>query len=123
MTLSNLFWTLCGRLKYPARIIEAGDGYEVRFRDFSDVSGVTETREQAIAIAVDVLQDGVQVCFLRSSALPPPSRLERGEVMVALPLEASRKARRVSRLFHALQRVALPASLQQGQEEDAPHIF
>ena len=70
---------------YPARLAREPDGrYTVTFPDLPDAITQGEDRDDAIAMAADCLAETVGARMAERADIPAPSRLKRGQVLVAV---------------------------------------
>ncbi len=72
-------------LSYPARITRDGDSVGVTFPDIPEAITFGDTREEALAMAVDALTTAMDFYFEDKRIVPPPSPLKRGQVLIDLP--------------------------------------
>ncbi|MDP7548754.1 MAG: type II toxin-antitoxin system HicB family antitoxin [Alphaproteobacteria bacterium] len=87
MMISPLSYT------YPARLAEQDEGgYLVTFRDLPDALTDGDDRADAFEQAVDCLTAAVGARLAMSEDIPPPTPVEKGEILVPLPGVMSAKA-------------------------------
>ena len=78
---------------YPARLRREPDGrYLVTFPDLPDAITQGEDPDDAVAMAADCLAETVAARMAQRADIPAPSRLERGQVRVAVPVHVAVKA-------------------------------
>lgn len=78
--------------KYPARFDPADEGgYTVTFRDVPEAITQGDTLEEAEAMARDALVTAMDFYFEDGRPVPAPSKLEKGERLVALPPSVAAK--------------------------------
>lgn len=71
---------------YPALLTAESDGgYSVMFRDIPEAIGQGDTREQALAAAVDVLAVALEFRIKDHEPWPHPSAPATGEDVISLP--------------------------------------
>ena len=72
-------------LSYPARISRDGDGFMVSFPDIPEALTGAPTKAEALEMAGDALTTAMDSYFEDRRAVPPPSVVKRGQVLVDLP--------------------------------------
>ena len=79
-------------LRYPARFEPADEGgYVVTFRDIPEAITQGDTIEEARAEAADALLTAMDFYFEDKRSVPAPSKIKKGEELVALPASVSAK--------------------------------
>lgn len=79
-------------MRYPALFAPADEGgYVVTFRDIPEAITQGDDDIEAMEMAEDVLISSMDFYFEDKRPVPPPSRLEPGERMVALPASVAAK--------------------------------
>ena len=73
---------------YPAKIEPDTVGYMVSFRDIPEALTAAETLDEARAMAADALLAAMDFYFEDKRPVPPPSAIEDGEELIALPASA-----------------------------------
>lgn len=73
---------------YPAKIEPDTVGYMVSFRDIPEALTGAETLEEARTMAADALLTAMDFYFEDKRPVPPPSKAEEGEELIALPASA-----------------------------------
>ena len=78
---------------YPARLRpEPEGGFTVLFRNLPEAITHGEDRKEAIAQAVDCLDEAIANRIVSHMEIPPPSHPKRGDVMVEVPSLMAAKA-------------------------------
>ena len=80
-------------MKFPVTLTpdETDDGFVVTFRDIPEAITQGETREDALAMALEALEVAMEFYFEDKRSVPMPSKLKRGELAVKLPPSLSAK--------------------------------
>ncbi len=79
-------------MPYPAKITTQGmDNFVVRFPDIPEAHTVGDTKQEALRHAADALETAIDAYLERGIAVPPPSALKRGQVLVNLPISVTMK--------------------------------
>ena len=80
-------------MKFPVTLTpdETDDGFVVTFRDIPEAITQAETREDALAMALEALEVAMEFYFEDKRSVPMPSKLKRGELAVELPPSLSAK--------------------------------
>ena len=80
-------------MKFPVTLTpdETDDGFVVTFRDSPEAITQGETREDALAMALEALEVAMEFYFEDKRSVPMPSKLKRGELAVELPPSLSAK--------------------------------
>jgi antitoxin HicB len=80
-------------MKFPVTLTpdETDDGFVVTFRDIPEAITQGETREDALAMALEALEVAMEFYFEDKRSVPMPSKLKRGELAVELPPSLSAK--------------------------------
>ncbi|MFP4891494.1 type II toxin-antitoxin system HicB family antitoxin [Paraburkholderia sp. EG304] len=78
-------------LRYPALFEPDGDGFAVSFRDIPEALTGGSTIEEAREMAADALLTAMDFYFEDRRTVPTPSKVKKGEELVALPASASAK--------------------------------
>ncbi|TES71454.1 type II toxin-antitoxin system HicB family antitoxin [Burkholderia cepacia] len=78
-------------LRYPALIEPDEDGFMVSFRDIPEALTGGKTVEEAREMAADALLTSMDFYFEDKRPVPSPSKLKKGEELVALPASVSAK--------------------------------
>lgn len=77
---------------YPARFEPADEGgFVVTFRDIPEAITQGDTKEEAAAMAKDVLVSAMDFYFEDRRSVPPPSAAKRGEELIELPASIAAK--------------------------------
>ncbi|WP_322053798.1 type II toxin-antitoxin system HicB family antitoxin [Paraburkholderia bannensis] len=85
--------------RYPARFEPAEEGgFVVTFRDIPEAISQGENLEEARSEGADALLTAMDFYFEHKRPVPPPSKLKKGEELVALPASASAKVLRLNEL-------------------------
>lgn len=96
-------------MKYPAKFDPAPEGgYVVTFRDIPEATTQGDDLIEAHTMAADALLTAMDFYFEDGRRVPAPSKAEKGEVLVALPLSAAAK---VQLLNLRLETGARPADI------------
>src|SRR5882724_7657784 len=72
-------------LSYPARIVPDGNGFMVSFPDIPEALTGAPTKEETRQLAADALTTAMDFYFEDRRAVPAPSALKRGQVLIDLP--------------------------------------
>jgi antitoxin HicB len=74
-------------LRYPVELIAdaKNGGFQAGFLDFPFVHSVGDTEEEALREAANGLESGIEFFFDEHRPVPLPSRVRRGQHIVALP--------------------------------------
>ena len=82
------------KYSYPVTLTEDPDdgGYVVTCRDLPEVITQGETLEEAIAAAIDALDEAICGYINRGRDIPEPSAKQVGERMVSVPMTIALKA-------------------------------
>ncbi|RQZ27372.1 type II toxin-antitoxin system HicB family antitoxin [Burkholderia sp. Bp9017] len=97
-------------LRYPARFEpdnESG-GYVVTFRDIPEAITQGDTLDEARSMGADALLTAMDFYFEDKRPVPPPSKIEKDEELIALPASVSAK---VLLLNEMLAQSVTPAEL------------
>ena len=80
-------------MKFPVTLTpdETDGGFVVTFRDIPEAITQGETREDALAMALDALEVAMEFYFEDKRSVPMPSKQKRGELVVELPPSLSAK--------------------------------
>jgi antitoxin HicB len=80
-------------MKFPVTLTpdETDGGFVVTFRDIPEAITQGETREDALAMALDALEVAMEFYFEDKRSVPMPSKQKRGELAVELPPSLSAK--------------------------------
>ena len=80
-------------MKFPVTLTpdETDGGFVVTFRDIPEAITQGETREEALAMALDALEVAMEFYFEDKRSVPMPSKQKRGELVVELPPSLSAK--------------------------------
>ncbi|WP_166676878.1 type II toxin-antitoxin system HicB family antitoxin [Paraburkholderia caballeronis] len=78
-------------LKYPALIEKENEEFIVTFRDFPNIRSRGKTIDIAKAYAIDALLYAFEDSFLNGRKIPKASHQKKGDVIIEVPLSASRK--------------------------------
>ena len=78
-------------MRYPVNIKPDGRYFMVTFPDVPEAITQGETRDEALCRAADALESALDFYFEDSRAVPPPSRVKRGQSFVELPVSLSAK--------------------------------
>ena len=80
-------------MKFPVTLTpdETDDGFVVTFRDIPEAITQGETREDALAMALEAVEVAMEFYFEDKRSVPMPSKLKRGELAVELPPSLSAK--------------------------------
>lgn len=79
-------------MKYPAIFTPADEGgFVVTFRDIPEAITQGDDESEASAMARDVLREAMGVYFDERRAVPSPSKQQKGERLVDLPLSVAAK--------------------------------
>lgn len=80
-------------MKFPVTLTpdETDGGFVVTFRDIPEAITQGETREDALAMALDALEVAMEFYFEDKRSVPMPSKPKRGELVVELPPSLSAK--------------------------------
>ena len=80
-------------MKFPVTLTpdETDGGFVVTFRDIPEAITQGETREEALAMALDALEVAMEFYFEDKRSVPMPSKPKRGELVVELPPSLSAK--------------------------------
>ena len=78
---------------YPARLApQPGGGFTVTFPDLPDAITQGDDRGHALRIAAECLADAISWRMEEREDIPLPSKVKRGQVRVAVPLQVGAKA-------------------------------
>ena len=82
------------RFTYPATLTpdEVDGGFTVTFRDVSEAITQGDTVEECLEEAADSLEEAIAGRIRCSDVIPSPTRCERGEYLVPVPLQTAMKA-------------------------------
>lgn len=82
------------RFIYPATLIpdEVDGGFTVIFRDLPEAITQGDTVEECLVEAADCLEEAVAGRIRRGHELPAPSKCEKGEKLVPVPMQTAMKA-------------------------------
>ena len=81
------------RLKYPIHVeLDTNGQYLVTFPDIPEAVTTSDTKEEALVMAVDALEVALDFYFDEKRLVPPPSRVKRGQAFVDLPATVAAKA-------------------------------
>ena len=88
-------------MKFPVTLTpdETDDGFVVTFRDIPEAITQGETREDALAMALEALEVAMEFYFEDKRSVPMPSKLKRGELAVELPPSLSAKILLLNEMF------------------------
>ncbi|MFT4098341.1 MAG: type II toxin-antitoxin system HicB family antitoxin [Rhodoblastus sp.] len=78
--------------EYATRIVEDDGDFVVTVRDLPEVQTSGDTREQAIELAADAIDVVLAHRIEEGLDLPAPSKAQRGEILIAPPLQTQAKA-------------------------------
>lgn len=78
-------------LAYPANFEKDGESFVVTFPDIPEAITQGKGKEEAIAMAEEVLRLSMDFYFEDQRPVPAPSKPKRGQVMVELPVKLSAK--------------------------------
>lgn len=78
-------------MKYPAKLAKDEDGFVVTFKDIPEAITQGDTYDEAIEMAEDALLTAMDFYFEDNRQVPSPSKLEKGEVLINLPISAATK--------------------------------
>lgn len=78
-------------MKYPAKLTRDENSYLVTFRDIPEALTEGDTHEDAIEMGEDALLTAMDFYFEDNRRVPMPSRKQKGEVYISLPMSASTK--------------------------------
>lgn len=79
-------------MKYPAIFTPSDEGgFVVTFRDIPEAITQGDDESEAAAMARDVLREAMGVYFDERRAVPSPSKQQKGERLVDLPLSVAAK--------------------------------
>lgn len=81
------------RLRYSARIEQAGGAFVVTFRDFPHIRATGESADAAKESAIDSLLYAFEDCLYREISIPRASKRQNGEQVIEVPVEVSRQVR------------------------------
>jgi antitoxin HicB len=95
-------------LAYPANFKKDGESFVVTFPDIPEAITQGEGMNEAMAMAEEVLRLSMDFYVDDHRLVPTPSKLKRGQRLVALPLSVSAK---VLLLNEMLRRKVTPAEL------------
>lgn len=73
-------------MHYPAIFTQEDDGYVVTFRDIPEAITQGDSYEEALAMAEDALATAMEFYFEDNRAVPLPSKPQKGEVLVTMPI-------------------------------------
>jgi antitoxin HicB len=77
----------------PARRFARGErGYVVRFRDLPEAITQGDSLADALIQSIDCLDEAIAARIANEEDIPTPSRVAKGERMIALPAQMSAKA-------------------------------
>lgn len=80
-------------MKYPIDIaLDSNGQYLVTFPDIPEAATAADTKEEALAMAVDALESALDFYFDDKRPVPAPSKARRGQAAVDLPATAAAKA-------------------------------
>lgn len=87
-------------MKYPATFTHAEEGgFVVTFRDIPEAITQGDDEAEALAMAADVLLSAMEFYFEDKRQVPPPSALQDGERLIALPLSVVAKILLLNRMI------------------------
>ncbi len=78
--------------EYATRIEKVDGDHVVTVRDLPEVCTSGDTREQAIELAADAIDVVLAYRIEKGLDLPAPSKAQRGEILIAPPLQTQAKA-------------------------------
>jgi antitoxin HicB len=78
-------------MEFPARLRKDGRFILVTFPDIPEAITQGDNREHALKMAQEALESALEFYFEGQRPVPAPSKLKRGQAMVALPLSVSAK--------------------------------
>lgn len=79
-------------MKYPAIFTPADEGgFVVTFRDIPEAITQGDDESEAVAMARDVLREAMGVYFDERRSVPAPSKPQKGERLIDLPLSVCAK--------------------------------
>lgn len=78
-------------LQYPVDITPDGKGFLATFPDIPEAITAGETREEVTHMAEDALITAMDFYFEDQRSVPMPSKVKRGQAMVALPVSVAVK--------------------------------
>jgi antitoxin HicB len=79
-------------MRYPVKLTWQKVGnYAVSFPDIPEALTLGDTEEEALRHASDALESALEFYFEDGRAVPPPSRIKRGQSFVELPVSLSAK--------------------------------
>lgn len=73
-------------MHYPAIFTQEDDGYVVTFRDIPEAITQGDSYEEALAMAEYALATAMEFYFEDNRAVPLPSKTQKGEVLVTMPI-------------------------------------
>lgn len=80
-------------MKYPIDIKPDTNGqYLVTFPDIPEATTAADTKEEALAMAIDALESALDFYFDDKRPVPAPSKAKRGQTAVDLPATVAAKA-------------------------------
>ena len=95
-------------MRYPIHMKPDGRFFLVTFPDIPEAATQGEDEEEALRQAKDALETALEFYFEDNRSVPLPSRIERGQRFVELPISVSAK---VLLLNEMLQQKVRPAEL------------
>jgi antitoxin HicB len=94
-------------MKYPATFTPADEGgFVVTFRDIPEAITQGDDEAEALDMAADVLLSSMEFYFEDKRQVPPPSKPEAGERLIALPLSVAAKILLLNRMIERNVRAA-----------------
>lgn len=78
-------------MKYPATITKGETAFVVTFRDIPEALTQGYTLEEAIEMAEDALLTSMDFYFEDNRRVPLPSKPEKDEILISLPISAATK--------------------------------
>ena len=96
------------RFTYPITLVsDAVDGgFTVLFRDMPEAITQGDTVEEVLAEAADCLEEAMAGRIRRGDELPAPSKCEKGEKLVPVPMQTAMKAA----LYQAMKEAGISKS-------------
>lgn len=88
-------------MKYPATLMKDENGFFVTFRDIPEAITQGKTYDEAIEMAEDALLTAMDFYFEDNRMVPPPSKLQKDEVLISLPLSAATKVMLLNALLES----------------------
>lgn len=109
-------------LSYPARVVRDGDGFMVSFPDIPEALTGASSREEALQMAADALVTAMDFYFEDRRAVPAPSALKRGQVLVDLPPSVGAKVLLLNEMLHQGTRPADLARLMNVRPQEVTRL-